>query len=172
MAFTREQKQKTVEELKEKVIRQKAMVFVDFAGLKTSDLLKLKQKLTEADSLFRVCKKTLLNVALKESGTPLDIKDLVKGQVAVVFGFKDEIRPAKTVYQFSQENKSLKILGGFIENKFQDKEYVIALAQLPSQEEIWARFVGTVSAPISNFVRVLQANIKGLIFALRAINSK
>jgi len=61
---------------------------------------------------------------------------------------------------------NLKILGGFLENKFVEAEKIIELAKLPTREELLARLVGSISAPISNFINVLEANIKGLIYVL------
>ena len=87
-----------------------------------------------------------------------------------MFGYKDEISPAKAIYQFSKENPNLKILGGFFENKFREAEDFIALAQIPSKEELLARLAGSLSAPVTNFVRALEYNLKGLIYVLSKLN--
>lgn len=165
MALTKEQKQKVVEKLKEKIANQKAMVFVAIEGLKAADLFALRKRLKEADCALSVAKKTLLNIAFKEKKMEFDAEDL-EGQLALIFGFGDEIMPAKTAYQFSLENERLKILGGFFEDKFIDAKEIITLAKIPSKKELLAKVVGSISAPISNFVYTLQANIKGLITVL------
>lgn len=168
MAKTKEQKKKAFEALKEKIAKQKTLIFVDFAGLKVEDIFDLRKRLKKVDSQLRVAKKTLIQLALKEAKLETEIEKL-KGQIALVFGYKDELLPAKVIYQFSQENPNLKILGGFFENKFRQSEDFIALAQLPSRDELLARLTGSISAPITNLVRVLEANFKGLIYALSAI---
>ena len=168
MALTKIQKQKILESLKEKIAKQKAMLFVDFTGLKVKDISNLRKRLKAANNDLKVAKKTLTQIAFKESRLEMEVKKL-KGEIALVFGFEDEISPAKIVWQFSQENPNLKILGGILENKFVEAEKIIELAKLPTREESLARLVGTISAPISNFVNVLEANIKGLLFALSAI---
>lgn len=169
MALTKEQKQKILDDLKEKITKQKAMVFVDFTGLKVKDLFDLRRKLKSTDSQLKVAKKTLIKIAFKKRKfEEIDIKKL-KGEIALVFGFKDEISPAKIIHQFTQTNPNLKILGGFLENKFHNTEEIITLAQLPTREELLERLTRSVSAPISNFVNVLEGNIKGLIYALSAI---
>jgi large subunit ribosomal protein L10 len=117
-----------------------------------------------------VAKKTLLGLALKSAKLEIETKK-IPGEIAVIFGYKDEISPAKIVYQFSQEHPNLKILGGVIENKFREAEQIITLAQLPTREELLARLVGSISAPISNFVNVLQGNIKGLIYVLTKVKT-
>jgi large subunit ribosomal protein L10 len=165
MAVSKIKKEKILEDLKEKVARQKAMVLVGIAGLKVEDISDLREKLKTADGNLKVAKKTLIEKALKENGLDFD-KGKYKEEIALAFGFKDEIIPAKISYQFGLGNEKLKILGGFIGSKFEESENIIALAQLPSKEELLAKLVGSLSAPISNFVYALQYNLKGLITVL------
>lgn len=169
MALAKVQKQTIIEDLKEKIARQKAIVFVDFTGLKVKDLSALRRKLRAADGELKIAKKTLINLAFKEKQIETELKKL-KGEIALVFGYKNEITPAKMVFQFSQENPNLKILGGFLENQFREMDEMITLAQLPTKEELLAKLVGSIFSPVSNFVYILQANIKGLILALNAIS--
>ena len=167
MPQTKQQKQKIIEELKEKIDKQKVVVFFDFTGLKVKSLSDLRKKLKKENSELKVAKKTLMAIAFRGMGESVaeNIKKLT-GEVASVFGYKDGILPAKIVYQFSKENEKLKILGGFFENKFREAEEIIVLAQLPSREELLAKLVGTISAPMSGLINALQYNIKGLIYLL------
>ncbi len=165
MALTKTQKQKILQDLKEKIAKAKAIVLVGIAGLKVKDISELRKKLKTIDGNLKVVKKTLAERVLKENKLDFD-KKRFKEELALVFGFEDEILPAKTVYQFSQENDKLKILGGFLEQKFQAAEEIITLAQLPSKEELLAKLVGSIASPISGLVNVLQGNIKGLITVL------
>jgi len=160
MALTKEQKQNIVKELKDNIAKQKAMVFVSFEGLKASDLYGLRNELKDSDCLLIVAKKTLLSLAFDKA------KDL-PGQVALVFGFKDEVMPAKIAYKFSLKNENLKILGGYFDNEIKTAEETIILAKTPSREELLAKVVGSLSAPMSGFVNVLQGNIKGLLNVLK-----
>lgn len=162
MPLTKEQKKKIIEGLEEKIDRQKIVIFADFTGIKVKDLTDLRKKLKKTDSELRVAKKTLTKISFEKEGLEIDIKKL-QGEIALVFGYKEQIQPAKTVYQFALANPNLKILGGCFENKFVVAEKIIELAQLPTKEELLAKLVGNISAPISNFISVLQGNIKGLI---------
>ena len=170
MASTKVQKQKILDELKEKIARQKVMIFADFTGLKVKDISNLRKKINATDGEIKVAKKTLLGLAAKSAGLEFETKKL-KGEIASVFGYKDEISLAKIIYQFALANPNLKILGGFLENQFRTAQDFITLAQLPAKEELISGLVRSVSAPISNFINVLQGNIKGLIYLLTKIKA-
>ena len=72
-------------------------------------------------------------------------------------------------YNFSLKNENLKILGGFLENQLRNMEEIIILAKIPSKQELLAKFIGSIKAPMSGFVNVLQGNIKGLVYVLSQI---
>lgn len=168
MPQTKEQKKTVVKKLEKNIEEQKAMVFVDYQGLKAQDIFDLRKKLKEKGCNFVVSKKTLFKLALDKKGINYNPKEL-KGQVGLIFGLEDEISPSKISYQFSKKNDKLKILGGFFENKAIALEDVINLASIPSREELLAKVVGSISSPISGFVNALQGNIRGLVYILSAI---
>jgi len=168
MPLTKAQKQKIIENLKEKIARQRIMIFVDFTGLKVKDLSGLRRQLKKTDGEIKVAKKTLLRIAFKEKNLELDTKKL-SGEIALVFGYQDIILPTKTTWQFSLANPNLKILGGFLESKFVETEKIIELAKLPTREELLAKLVGSISAPISNLVNVLQGNIRNFVYIISQI---
>jgi len=170
MALSKEQKIKIIGKLRESITKQKAMVFVNFAGLKAKDVESLREKLGKIGSKFIVAKKTLAKLAFSEEKIDFPEKD-INNELAIVFGFEDEIAPAKVLYDFSKDQENLQIIGGYMESAFLAGEKMIILAQLPSRKELFANLVGTLSAPISNFVYVQKANIKGLIYALEAIKN-
>ena len=170
MAFTKQQKQKIVEELKEKTERQKAIIFVDFTGLKVKDFSLLRKKIKAAGNELKVVKKTLMDIAFKKAKLTAEPKKM-PGEIALVFGYQDIISPAKIAWQFSKDFPSLKILGGFLENDFKEADEIIALAQLPSREELLTKLVGSIAGPISGFVNALEYNIKGLIYLLTKVKA-
>lgn len=188
MALTKQQKQKIVGDLKEMLSRQKAIILAGISGLKVKDITELRKKLKAIDGNLKVAKKTLIELAFKESHLKFD-KDKFTEGIALAFGFKgdelrssspslhslcsfrsgDEVLLSKTVYQFSRENEKLKILGGYLEGNFKESEEIVALAQIPSKEELLARLVGSISSPISGLVYVLQGNIRNLVYIISQI---
>lgn len=168
MPKTKQDKEKIIKDLQEKIERQKIIVFVSFKGLKTKDFEILRKKLKESGNELKVVKKTLAQLAFKKKGVKVELEE-IKTQMALVFGYKDEILPAKIVWQFSQENPNLEVLGGLFENNFMEKEKIIELAKLPTKEELVTRLVRSLSAPILNLMNVLGGNLRSLIHILSQI---
>jgi len=146
-------------------------VFVGFSGLKVEDFPVLREKLKKEKGEIKVVKKTLFSLAFKKAGLDIDPREL-EGEVAVAFGYQDEISIPKIVWQSSEEFPQLKIKGGILENRFVGPEKVIELAKLPSREHLLAQLVGSVSAPISGLAAVLEGNIKGLLCVLARCKAK
>ncbi len=168
MAIKKEKKKEIIKDIKKKFEKQKTTVFVNFKGIKAKDLFTLRETLKKDKCQLRVVKKTLLDIVLKEKKIN-EIKKKFAGEVALIFGFEDEVAPARIVHQFSKKNESIKILGGIFENKFVEKDQILALAQLPSKAELYAKVVGAINAPVSGFVNVLGGNIRGLVYVLSQI---
>lgn len=171
MPKSKSQKKEIIEDLTENLQKQKSTVLVDFSGCDSKFLFKLREELEKSNCLLKVVKKALLKKTL-ESLTMKDISEKIgeiKLQLALIFGFGDEIVPAKICYQFSKENENLIILGGILGKEFLAKEKIMKLAQLPSREELWARFMRSLASPISGFINTLKYNLKGLIYTLSAI---
>lgn len=168
MAVSKAKKQELISDLRDKIARQKAIVLVGITGLKVKDASELKKKLKAVEANFKVFKKTLAEIAFKENKMDFDKKKF-KEELALVFGFKDQVAPAKILHQFSKTNDKVKILGGFVENKFMGREEMLAFAQLPGREELLAKLVGSLNAPASGLVNVLKGNIKGLVYILSSI---
>jgi large subunit ribosomal protein L10 len=169
MAKTRQQKEESISELRDKLQNSKATVFANFQGLKVSESEELRKLCRDQNIEFIATKKTLLNKAL--TGTDIGVGDvsIFEGGVATIFGKDDEVAPAQIVAKFAKSHDVVKLFGGILEGKFIDKTKVEELSKLPSKQELYARVVGTLNAPISGFVNVLAGNIRGLVTALDAI---
>jgi large subunit ribosomal protein L10 len=169
MAITKAKKQEVVKEISDKLTRQKSMVFADFTGLKVKDLSNLKKSLKLSVSEFKVAKKTLMAVAFNDQKIDID-PELMPGQVALVFGYEDEVAPARVVYEFSRTNEHLKIIGGYLQGQALSVDQVVSLAKLPTREQLLGNLVGCLSSPMRGFAQVLNGNLRGLVMALSEIS--
>ena len=171
MATSRQKKEEILRDIKEKLSKNKLVIFVNYKGLTVPVLEGLRSKLREEGIDFKVIKKTLLGMGLKDSGIDADTKSL-EGPIGVAIGLKDAILPAKIINKFAKDMENLKILSGIFENKFAGRDKILALAEVPSREELLARIVGSINSPISGIVNVFAGNIRGLVQVLSAISKK
>ena len=169
MPKTRQKKEAVVKDYTEKLGQAKGLVFANFSGLKVKEIEALRKQCRQEKVDYLVAKKTLMKLAFKASPVKdLDLKTFTS-EVATIFGYDDEVAPARIVGQFSKEHEALKPIGGVLENKFIDQAMVMQLANLPSRHELLAKVVGSIQAPVSGFVRVLSGNLRRLVLALNAI---
>jgi len=167
----RQQKEDIVKNLTEDFKNSKATVFTDYRGLKASEMNTLKKELKKEGTNLSVIKKSLIALSLKNAKMDVNINDM-DGQLAVTVSSKDEVVPAKILSNFSKDNENLKILGGALGDKAMGADEILALAKLPGKEELLAKVVGSLNAPISGFVNVLNGNTRGLVNVLKAIGEK
>lgn len=165
--LTKDQKRELVKNLAGQIKAAKSVVFADFRGLKVKDLSELKKELRKSDASFKVMKKTLMKIAFKNAGIDFDSKKL-KGQIAVSLS-PDEVSAAKIIDTFSRKNENIKILGGIADAREMTASEIKALAKLPGREELLAKLVGTIKAPVSGFVNVMAGNLRGLVQVLKAV---
>lgn len=170
MAVTAE-KQASVAELKEKLGAVKGAVLADYRGLNVADATKLRRTLREAGIEFRVVKNTMTRIAAREVGIE-GLDSHLEGPTAIAFGFQDPVSPAKVLSEFAKDNKNLVIKAGILEGKVVDADGVKALADLPPREVLLAKMLGSMQAPISGLVNVLQGNIRNLVYALEAVRKQ
>lgn len=163
------QKEAVVRSVADKAKSAKALVFANFKGVSVKDITGIRRELLKSGSSWQVLKKTLLNLALKDAGVQVDAREL-DGQVGVAFS-TDEVTAAKVLVEFKKANKesTLEIVGGALGTEALDVKAVKALALLPSQDELRAKLVGTLQAPIAGFVRTLSGNLSGLVRVLGAV---
>lgn len=172
MAKTREQKEADVKALAEAFSGSKIAVLTDYRGLDVPAISDLRGQLREENISYKVAKNTLIKVAIADSSLKDADTSVFTGPMAIAFG-QDEAQTCKIIADFAKDNENLEILGAFDETgKTLSREEVLALAKLPSREVLTAQVVGTIAAPLSGFVRVLNGNITQLLYALNAIQEK
>ncbi len=169
MAKTREQKQKLVDDLIQRLKECKSAVLSSQKGLTVSEVNELRNKCKQENVEHIVVKKTLLNLAFEKAGLEkLDMKEF-DGIIAISFGLQDEVTPAKVLFEFSKEYENLILHQGILEGEFISKEKVLQLAKIPSKQELITKFIGSLQAPLSGFTNVLSGTIRGFVQVLDQI---
>lgn len=171
MATTRQQKEETLAELKDKFSRAKSVAFGQYAGMSVADLSKMRRQMREAGVEFKVAKKTLFKLAAKEQG--LEIPDeSIPGTVGAAFSFEDGIAGPRIIKKMSKEVEVLKLLGGIMEGQVLSMGQMKEIADLPSKEELMAKFVGLMRAPLQNFHSLLRSPLSSFLRGVQAYAEK
>lgn len=154
MPLTKEQKQKQISDIKDKFSRAKAAVVVDYMGITVSEADAMRKELREADVDYTVFKNTLVKEALKDTDFS-EMFDYLKGSSAFAISYEDPTSPARIIGNTIKQIEKMSLKCGFIEGSFFDSEGIKQMAALPSKEELIAKLIGSMNAPLTNLVRVL-----------------
>ena len=146
-------------------------VIVSYKGINVANDTALRKELREAGVNYKVVKNTLLRRAASEVGFD-GLYDSLKGSTAIAMSKEDHVAPAKILHKYAEKSKNFDIKAGFIDGKILELSEITVLAELPSKDELVAKAVGGLNAPIYGFASVLSANLRGLVVALNAIASK
>jgi large subunit ribosomal protein L10 len=157
-----------VERLQARLRGATAVILADFRGLTVAELTQLRARLREAGVDFRVVKNRLFQIAGRAVGLGA-LGDLLEGPTAVAFTPGDPVAAAKLLQEFSRQSRKLTIKGSIVSGVVYDEARTRALAELPSRQELLARAVGGIAAPLTGLAGVLSALPRHLVSALDQI---
>lgn len=169
-------KQAIVAELKDQLTSAKGVVLTGYKGLTVAQDTELRRELRANGVTYHVVKNTMLRLAAKDAGIE-GLDSHLEGTTAFAFSAEDAVAPAKVICDFMKKNKLeeagiLTVKVGMVEGKVIDEKEVKALASLPSREELIAKLLGSMNAPISNTVNVLQGVIRNAVYVLDAVRAQ
>jgi large subunit ribosomal protein L10 len=167
----RNEKEKIVTGLKERLGKACGTFLVDYHGLNVGALTKLRRELTETNIEFRVVKNRLLSIACQDTETAV-LKDYMGGPCALAITYDDVVMPAKVLTKFDGEYEALEIKIGQINGKIIDLPAIRRLAQLPSREILLSQLLFSLSGVPTSFVRILSEMLKRLVTVLEAIKGQ
>lgn len=149
-------KQAVIDEIKDKFDRSQGTVVIDYMGINVEEADAMRKQLREAGVDYKVYKNTLVSRAIK--GTQFEELDQVlSGPSAFIFGYEDATAPAREISSIMKKFDKMEFKAGIVEGTYFDKEGIIAIAKLPSREELIAKFMGSIKSPISSLAYTLQA---------------
>lgn len=164
--LNRQQKAQQIDWVKEQVATGQPIVYLGYRGAKIVELDELRSKIYELGGLIKVVKTRLLKKAMEGSkiqdinALPADMWDK---PVALIMGTEDPIALSKIIAQFTADHKIVELFGGYIDSTVVDQTVIKQLATLPGREELLAKVVGSLMAPLRGLVWGLRWNQFALI---------
>jgi len=149
-----EEKQAVVAEISAEVAQAQAIVVAEYRGLEVAAMTALRKKARGSGVYLRVLKNTLARRAVAE--TPFaGLSEKMVGPLA--YGISsDPVKVAKVLHEFARDNEKFVIKAGAMPNLVMSAKDVANLARLPGREELLAKLLATMQAPIAKFVRTLN----------------
>lgn len=172
MAVTKQRKEEVLTSLIAQFGRSKSVIFARNLGLTVEDTKTLRTHLRNQAIDFEIAKKTLFQKAAEANNVEGFNKELLDGAVGAAFCETDEVLAAKLIAEFAKKNDKVELVGGVVDGKFLTKSSVLELSLLPSKEELYAKFMGSLQAPLTGFVGVSSNLISGLVRALDQIRKQ
>lgn len=170
MSLNLEEKKAVVAEISEQIAQAQALVVAEYRGLEVADMTQLRVKARSSGVYFRVLKNTLARRAVQD--TPFSgIADQLVGPLAYGIS-KDPVAAAKVLHEFAKGNEKFVIKAGAMPNVVMSPADVKSLASLPSREELLAKLLGTMQAPIAKFVRTLNEVPTKFVRGLAAVRDQ
>ena len=155
-----EVKSLVVSEIVEKLNNSSSAVVVDYKGLTVAEVTELRKVMREAGVDYKGYKNTLVRRAAQEVGIEQFNDELLVGTNAIAFGYDDPVAPARILKKFIETHPKMKLKMGVVEGEFYDEAKIMELANIPSREELIAKLLGSLKAPVSNFVYLVDAIAK------------
>ena len=161
----RKEKDAVIAEVQQLLTDTENLFVSDYRGLTVEELAELRGKLRQSGASFKIVKNTLGGIAADRSGR-VTVKELLAGPTAVTFCGEDLVAAAKALSDFAKTHPQLAVRGGVLDASLIDPDGVKVLASLPSRDVLIAQVVGTMAAPMTGLVTVLQGTISGFVRAL------
>ncbi len=154
MSLNLDEKKEVVAEMSARLKKAQAVVLAEYRGLAVEDITVLRSQARASGVYLRVLKNTLARRAVQ--GTPFE---KLAGQMVgpLAYGISDDpVAAAKVLHAYAKGNEKLVIKGGAMPNYVMSAKDIGALAMMPSREELLAKLLGTMQAPIAKFVQTLN----------------
>jgi|SRR5262245_46605027 len=154
VGLSMEEKQAVVAEIAAQVAGAQAIVLAEYRGLQVGSMTELRRKARRSGVYLRVLKNTLARRAVKD--TPFEkLAENMSGPL--IYGIStDPVATAKVMNEFAKGNEKFVIRAGAMPNAVISAKEVTALASLPSREDLLAKLMGTLQAPIAQALRTLN----------------
>jgi len=167
----RPEKESMLNEIRDRVEESVFVIMTDYGSMTVETTQELRGKLREVDAEFHVVKNRLFKHIAEDVGGS-EMKEGMSGRSAMVTGNGDVSDVARVLRDFIKEKEVPTLKMGALEGAFLSEEDLKHLANLPSKDEMRAKLLGTLQAPMSQTVGVLNQKLSSLLYVLKAVETK
>jgi large subunit ribosomal protein L10 len=154
LSLNLEEKKAVVAEVSKQIENAQSLILAEYRGVGVGEMTNLRAEARESGVYLKVLKNSLVKRAIEDTPFSSLSEDMVG---PLVFGIsEDPVAAAKVLSDFADKNDLFVIKSGAMPNEKMDVSAVKALASLPSRDELLAKLLGTMQAPIAKFVRTLN----------------
>ena len=159
----KEDKERVVAELTEKLRTADTMLVADYRGLTMPQIDALRTRLLENGARFTVVKNTLTRRAAEAAGAD-QLLALLEGPSAIAFieADGDAVAVAKALADSARETRVLEIRGGVMQGRSISGADVEELAKLPPVDVLRGQVVGAIIAPLNQLIGLVTAPLQGI----------
>ncbi len=165
-----EEKQGFIKNIQDLFEESKDYIFTDYRGLTVSQISKLRTKLREENATFRVVKNRYAKIALKNLEMP-QVDEMLIGPTAVALPKEESGAVAKVLVEFGKD-APVEIKGGIIDGQVFDAKQMEAYSKLPTRDELIAKLMGTMNAPLQHLAYAINGIPSKLVRTLKAVADK
>jgi large subunit ribosomal protein L10 len=164
----RQEKERVVAELAERLRASDTLIVADYRGLTMSDIDGVRTELLRHGARFSVVKNTLTKRAAEEAGVP-QLVELLDGPTAIAFvGDGDMVGVAKSLQETARRTRILALKGGILQGQPMSADQVRDLASLPPTEVLQGQVLGAVVGPLNAIVGLFAAPLRELVGVIDA----
>ncbi|MFZ9858321.1 MAG: 50S ribosomal protein L10 [Roseiflexaceae bacterium] len=157
----------SVAELTEKMSRMQSVIVADYRGITVEEITKVRNKIRPLGGEFIIAKNTLTLIAAKATGYAA-IEPALYGPTALCFAYDDAAAVAKAIKEINAEIKKLSFRGAMLGDTYIGGDKALDIvASVPTRQEVLAQIVGTIDAPVSGIVGVLNSAATGVVYAVQ-----
>ncbi|MDA8791658.1 50S ribosomal protein L10 [Bacteriovoracaceae bacterium] len=154
--LTRSEKDQIINDLRDKIDKSEGIFLTNVVGISANESVELRKQIREKNGALVVTKNKLFGVAAKGTKAEEVLSNL-KGTNAVAFAYDDAPGVAKAINDSAKELEAVELKAGLLEDRVLDAAELVSLANLPSKEQMLATLLATFNAPVSAFVRTVEA---------------
>ena len=171
MSAIKEKKSNTINEIKQVIDDSSLVVFANYLGLSVSEFDEIRSDLKSVGTKCKVYKNTLVLKAFEQANIQIEPNEL-KGPMVYMSTNGDIAEVTKKIVKHTKSSEKFVLRNGVLDGEKVSNEELISISKLPSKEVMLGKLVGSMNAPVSNFVYILNAPLQGFALALKNYHDK